>query len=191
MPRHPELVSFLLDRAIKFGSFKLSSGQQSDYYCDGKLVSFDGEGLSLIVDGILEEIKDLEVDAVGGMDMGATPIVAGVGLRAFDRGIPMPTFVVRKEAKAHGTMKGIEGPIPERGSRVVIVDDVVTSGGSILRAIERARQAGLEVVLAMCVLDRDSGGRAAMDRLGVPYRPLVTIAEIRQANENELGSKAG
>lgn len=190
MPRHPELVSLLLERAIQFGGpFRLSSGQESDYYCDARLVSFDGEGLSLIAKAIMQEIEGLEVDAVGGMDMGATPIVAGVALRAFDRGKPIPTFVVRKEAKAHGTMKDIEGPIPDHKCRVVIVDDVVTSGGSIRRAIEKVRLAGHEVVLALCVLDRESGGKDAMDRLGVPYQPLATIAEVRRANE--LRSTAG
>lgn len=189
MPRHPALVSFLLERAIKFGSFRLSSGQESDYYCDGKLVSFDGKGLSIIADAILDEIRDLDIDAIGGMDMGATPIVAGLALKTFDLGRPIPTFVVRKEAKAHGTMKEIEGPIPDHKCRVVIIDDVVTSGGSIKVAIEKVRQAGHEVALATCVLDRDSGGAEAMKRLGVPYQPLATIAEIRRARE--LSSKAG
>jgi orotate phosphoribosyltransferase len=189
MPRHPELVSFLLDRAIKFGSFKLASGQESDYYCDGKLVSFDGEGLSLIADAILHEIRDLPVDAIGGMDMGGTPIVAGVALRSRDLGTPIPAFVVRKSAKSHGTMKDIEGPLPDHGCRVAVVDDVVTSGGSIKDAIEKIRKAGHEVVLAISVLDRASGGAEAMAKLGVPYQPLATIAEIRQANER-LGSRA-
>jgi orotate phosphoribosyltransferase len=184
-PRHAALASFLLERAIRFGEFTLASGARSDYYCDGKLVSFDGRGLALIADAILQEIDDLELDAIGGMDMGATPIVAGVSLRAHERGLMLPSFVVRKAVKGHGTKKVIEGPIPPAPARVAVVDDVITSGGSTKLAIERIREAGHEVVVALSVLDRASGGAEAMAALDVPYRPLVTIAEIRELRGTE------
>ncbi|HHN78335.1 MAG TPA: orotate phosphoribosyltransferase [Phycisphaerales bacterium] len=176
--RHPALARCILDRAVKRGSFVLAGGQTSDYYCDIRLVSLSGEGASLIADALLEETQGLAFDALGGMDMGATPIAAAFGLRAFERGLDIPTFVVRKQAKGHGTRKRIEGPLPDEPARVVIVDDVVTSGGSLIGAVEAAREAGHEVVRALAVLDRESGGAANIASAGVAYQPLVTVSEL-------------
>jgi len=182
--RHPALARFLNDYAILHGRFTLTSGRTSSYYCDGKQASFSGEGLALISEAILEEIRDLRIDAIGGMDMGATPIVAAVALRAHQHGLTLPSFVVRKDVKAHGTQKTIEGVLPDHPPRrVVIVDDVVTSGGSIVKAIETVRARGHEVVLAISMLDRDSGGAEQLARLGVRYQPLVTIAELGITND--------
>src|SRR5690606_13486431 len=133
--RHPRLAEFLLTHAIKRGRFRLASGRESTYYCDGKLVSFSPEGIALIADAILEETKDVDAAAIGGMDMGATPIVAAVALRSFQIGRPLEAFVVRKEVKDHGTRKRIEGRIPATPSNVIIVDDVVTTAGSIIQSI--------------------------------------------------------
>jgi orotate phosphoribosyltransferase len=178
-PRHPRLAEFVRAKAIKVGQFRLASGGLSTYYCDGKMVSFAPEGALLIADAILEEIDRLGgVDAVGGMDMGATPIVSAVALRSHQRGKPLPSFVVRKGVKTHGTMKEIEGPIPQQPSRVVVVDDVVTTAGSVIQAIDAVRRAGHTVVLAISVLDRESGGARALEAIGVPYQPLVTISEL-------------
>lgn len=182
--RHPELAQFVQVRAIRRGSFTLASGRKSSYYCDGKQVSFSGEGLQLIADAMCAELRDVEFDAIGGMDMGATPIVAAVSLRLFQLGRTAPAFVVRKDVKDHGTRKEIEGPLPEQPSRVVIVDDVVTSGGSIIKSIEAVRRRGHEVVLAMSVLDRDGGGREALGEFGVKYQPLVTISELGISNDD-------
>jgi len=176
--RHPELAQYVNAHAILRGSFTLASGRQSSYYCDGKQVSFSGEGLSLIARAIAAEIRDLDIDAIGGMDMGATPIVAATALWHFEHGSPLPSFVVRKDVKAHGTKKEIEGVFPKEPSRVVIVDDVVTTAGSIIKSIEVVRAKGHEVALAISVLDRDGGGRQALEAIGVPYRPLVMIAEL-------------
>ncbi|MDZ4755350.1 MAG: orotate phosphoribosyltransferase [Phycisphaerae bacterium] len=183
--RHPELARLVNDKAIQRGTFTLASGRQSTYYCDGKLVSFAGDGVALIAEAILHEIRDLDIDAIGGMDMGATPIVSAVALRAHQLGKELPSFIVRKpsEVKAHGTKKNIEGPLPSAPSRVVIVDDVVTSGGSILQAIDAVRERGHTVVLAISVLDRDGGGAEALKTKGVPYRALVTISELGIVND--------
>lgn len=182
--RHPELAAFLESNAIRLGSFKLSSGQTSDYYCDGKLASFSPKGSNLIADAILRELSALDEmpAAIGGMDMGATPIVSVVACRSEQIGRPIPSFTVRKEAKAHGTKKRIEGLLPEVPSTVVIVDDVVTSGGSIREAIQAVREHGHTVVLAISVLDRGSGGDDAMASMGVPYQPLVRISELGVGN---------
>ena len=181
--RHAELARFLEGRAIRRGSFTLASGRKSSYYCDGKQVSFSGEGLQLIADAMCAELRNVDFDAIGGMDMGATPIVSAVSMRLFQLGRTAPAFVVRKDVKDHGTRKEIEGPLPENPSRLVIVDDVVTSGGSIIKSIEAVRRRGHEVVLALSVLDRDGGGSEALKALGVKYQPLVTIAELGISND--------
>lgn len=178
MARHPELARLLEQKSVRRGHFILSSGKTSDYYIDGKLTSMDPEGATLIAQAILDEIKDLPVDAVGGMDMGATPIVGAFAVQSLAAGRPLPTFVVRKEVKAHGTMKQIEGPVPKQPSKVVIVDDVVTSGKSILIAIDAARKAGHEVILAISVLDRNAGAAEALAGYNVPYQPLAVLKDI-------------
>jgi len=175
--KHPELVEFIQRAAFKRGSFVLSSGSTSNYYIDGKLVSFDPEGAWLTVEALLSELADVEYDAVGGMDMGATPIVAALALRSFQIGKPIPTFTVRKEAKEHGTKKLIEGPL-QRPCRVVIVDDVVTTGESIRKAIEAVRAIGCTVQLAISVVDRRAGADELLQGMGIPYRPLVRLAEL-------------
>ena len=177
-PRHPDLARFIANHAIRFGDFQLTSERASSYYCDGKQVSFSGEGAALIADAIIEELQGLEFDAVGGMDMGATPIVATLALRLHQMGRGTPTFVVRKQAKEHGTRRRVEGLMPQRPSKVVIVDDVVTTAGSILQSIEAVRDAGHEVVLALAMLDREEGGAERLKAARIAYRPLVRISEI-------------
>jgi len=176
--KYPELAKLLEKRSLRRGEFTLASGRTSSYYIDGKLTCLDPHGATAIAEAILAEIADLKVDAVGGMDMGATPIVGSVAVASLRAGRPLPTFVVRKEAKAHGTMKLIEGPIPATPSKVVVIDDVVTSGESILKAIDAVQKAGHEVVLAIAVLDRGAGAVDALARRKVPYRPLVTLTDI-------------
>jgi len=181
--RHPRLAELLARKSLRRGHFVLSSGRTSTYYIDGKLTSMDPEGATAIAEAILREVADLPVDAIGGMDMGATPIVGAVAAVSFRAGRPYPTFVVRKEVKAHGTMKQIEGPIPPAPAKVVIIDDVVTTGDSILKAIDAVQRAGYEVLLGICVLDRNAGAAEAMARRGVPYRPLVTLPDIGITDE--------
>lgn len=178
MPRHPKLAKLLEEKSLRRGNFILASGKSSTYYIDGKLTSMSAEGASLIADAILEEIRDLAVDAVGGMDMGATPIVGAVAVSGFRAGRPLPTFVVRKEVKAHGTMKQIEGPIPQTPGKVVIIDDVVTTGDSILKAIDAVEKAGHTVLLAISLLDRGAGATEALTRRGIRYQPLATLEDI-------------
>jgi len=176
--RYPRLVELLKHKSLRYGSFILASGKSSTYYIDGRLTAMDAEGAAVIAESILREIEGMPVDAVGGMDMGATPIVGAVACRSFLDGRPIPTFVVRKDVKTHGTMKRIEGPIPPAPCNVVIVDDVVTTGGSIVKAIDAVEEYGGKVLLAISVLDRDAGAREALERRGIAYRPLVTIADL-------------
>ncbi|MFA7238112.1 MAG: orotate phosphoribosyltransferase [Phycisphaeraceae bacterium] len=176
--RHSELLRFIDQRVLKRGKFRLASGRESSYYLDGKLASMDPVGISLICDAIFDEIAHLgNVDAIGGMDMGATPIVGALALRSGQIGRPLPTFVVRKAAKEHGTRKLIEGPL-QSGMSVVIVDDVVTTGSSILQAIDAVEQQKCKVLLAISVVDRDVGAGNLLTQRGISYQPLVTVAEL-------------
>lgn len=183
--RYPALAQFVQARAIREGDFTLASGAKSSVYCDGKQVTFSGEGALLVADAILNEIDAMPVDAIGGLEMGAIPIVAAVALRSAQRGKNISAFVVRKEVKGHGTRKVIEGPV-DAPCNVVIVDDVVTKGGSIIQAITAAKAAGHTVLLALSILDREEGGAKALLNAGIPYRSLVTMSEVRDGNARQL-----
>lgn len=118
------------------------------------------------------------VDAIGGLAIGADPIVGGVVSLGTRLAYPVQGFIVRKERKEHGTKKRIEGPALEAGTKVAIVDDVITSGGSIITAIEAAREAGLKPVVAYALVDRQQGGAAKIEAMGVPFRPLFKYKEL-------------
>jgi orotate phosphoribosyltransferase len=181
--RYPELVQVLQEKSLRRGHFVLTSGAISSYYIDGKMTCMDPHGALLIARAIMQEIANIAVDAVGGMDMGATPIVGAVAAVSHQAGRPMPVFVVRKEAKSHGTKKPIEGPFPAAPCQVVVVDDVVTTGGSIIKAIDVVEAAGGTVLLAITVLDRDAGARQAIEARGIKYQPLVTLQELGLGDE--------
>jgi orotate phosphoribosyltransferase len=176
--RHPELSAFVRDRMYRPGNFVLASGQRSSYYFDGKQASMDPHGAKLIAAAIMREIEDIEIDAIGGMDMGATPIAGAVALWSGQVGRPLPTFVVRKDAKQHGTRKRVEGPERHRNDRVAIVDDVVTTGNSILSAIDAVQELGCEIALAISVVDREAGASEALRERSIRYQPLVTLSEL-------------
>jgi len=158
-----------LRSCIRLGKVRLSSGKETDFYFDGRLVSLEPEGSVLIADLMLREIvKDGQVEAVGGLTSGADPITSSIGVLAHQRGIPLRLFYVRKEAKDHGMGKRIEGPPLPSGTRAVIVDDVITTGGSIIKARDILREdAGAVAVGAMAIIDREEGGREALEREGL------------------------
>ena len=138
------LVALVRHKALKFGDFTLASGKKATYYLDGKQVTLDAHGARLVAEGILDLLAERGMpDAVGGMSIGADPITSSVVTMSAVRGTPLAGFMVRKEPKGHGTNQFIEGPV-QPGDKVVIVEDVVTTGGSSLRAIERAEAFGLE-----------------------------------------------
>ena len=177
---YPELIQFIKENVLQTqGPYQLVSGASSDYYLDGKQATFHPKGIRLVADAILDEIcfLGLSPDSIGGMDMGATPIVSAIALRSNDIGLPVRTFVVRKQAKGHGTKKKIEG-LFKKGDEVVMVDDVITTGGSLLQAIQTIKEAGGKVILAISIIDRDGGGQEAFNLWGIPYRPLIKIEEL-------------
>lgn len=171
------LIQLFRERALKFGEFTLASGKKASYYLDGKQITLHSEGLRLVSEGLLDLLADVQFDAIGGMSIGADPIIGGVLAVAGEREIPLQGFLVRKEAKGHGTNRFIEGPV-KAGSRVVIVDDVVTTGGSSLDAVARIEEFGCQVVVAVAVVDRKEGGAANFTARGIPLRSLLTIEDF-------------
>ncbi len=169
--------------ALKYGDFTLRSGKKSKYYFDGRLLSLDPAGSRLIAEALLPVLNAAGVDAVGGPTLGADPIVAAVAVVSGQQGLPIPAFIVRKEAKAHGTGQAIEGPL-RPGSRVAIVDDTCTTGGSLFQAIDAAEAVGCEVVKVAAVLDRDEGGSEELRRRGYDF---VALLRANQDGEIEQG----
>lgn len=171
------LLELFRERALKFGDFTLASGKKAKYYLDGKQITLHSLGLRLVSLGLLELLHDVEFDAIGGMSIGADPIIGGVLTAAAEQGRQLDGFLVRKEAKGHGTGRFIEGPV-QPGARVVIVDDVVTTGGSSLQAIDRILEFGCQVVQVVAIIDRLEGGAANFAARNLSFRSLLTITDF-------------
>ena len=181
-----KLKNLIREKSLKFGDFTLASGKKAKYYLDGKQVTLDGEGAMLIGHGILDLIRNEPTfhssegklpDAVGGMSIGADPITAAVITMGAINHVPLRGFMVRKQSKGHGTNQYIEGPV-KQGDRVVIVEDVVTTGGSSLEAIERVEAAGITVLGVVAIIDRMEGGAKAFTDKGYVFRSLLTIQDF-------------
>jgi orotate phosphoribosyltransferase len=178
--RRKRLRDLLAQRALILGPITLSSGKVSNHYFDCRRVTLSSEGAELVGDAVLDVIHSLPEKplAIGGLTHGADPIIVAVMMRARHRGLPIDGFFVRKEAKAHGTKNLIENA-PKPGTKVVIVDDVVTAGGSVLKAIEDAEHAGCEVVAAITIVDRKEGGGDKIRAKTTRYLPLFTLDDFR------------
>ena len=172
-----QLIELFRERALKFGDFTLASGQKSSYYLDGKQVSLHSSGLRLVSQGLLELLGDVEFEAIGGMSIGADPIVGGILTVAAETGRSIDGFMVRKEAKGHGTNRFVEGPV-RPGAKVVIIDDVVTTGGSSLLAVDRVEEFGCKVVQVVGIVDRKQGGAKHFAARGLPFCSLLTIEDF-------------
>ena len=174
---HHSVVQRLLELAVelgalKYGEFTLSSGKKSSYYFDGRLLSLNPEGANLIGKSLLPLIHKSSVKAIGGPTLAADPIVTAVSLASYAQGEGIPGFIVRKETKEHGTAQLIEGHITP-GSKVAIVDDTCTTGGSLFHAIQAAESYGCEVVKVIAVLDRREGGTEELIRRGYDFVSLM------------------
>ena len=172
-----QLINLFRERALKFGDFTLASGQKSSYYLDGKQITLHSSGLRLVSQGLLELLDDVSFEAIGGMSIGADPIIGGVLTVAAETGRSIDGFMVRKEAKGHGTNRFIEGPV-RPGAKVVIIDDVVTTGGSSLLAVDRVQEFGCEVVQVVGIVDRKQGGAENFAARGLPFRALLTVEDL-------------
>ena len=174
-----ELIGLVEAKALKRGTFRLASGREASFYLDAKQVVLDAHGAMLVGQAILERLRSLGPlpAAVGGMSIGADPITSAVITMAGVEGLPLKGFMVRKEPKDHGTKKYVEGPV-EPGQRVVIVEDVTTTGGSSLLAIDRVHEFGLVVERVVTVIDRLAGAKDAFAARGIPLESLVTIRDL-------------
>lgn len=158
--------------ALELGEFTLSSGQESKYYFDGRLLTLDPEGSDLIASLFLEEILVARAEAAGGPTVASVPIAGAIALKSRLDGTPVRGFFVRPEVKGHGGRKQIEGPV-EPGMKVAVFDDAVSTGGSLLPAIDAVQAFGCQVVLVLCVLDRMQGGSEEIRRRGLPFYAIL------------------
>jgi orotate phosphoribosyltransferase len=179
MTEHERLVTLLATRSARRGQFVLASGRSSTLYIDARLTTMSPDGLALIGSlglALLDE-RGWDVDCVGGLTLGADPIAYAISYASACSGRPRRAFTVRKEAKTHGTGKRIEGPFM-RGDRVAIVEDVITTGGSALRAIDAVRAEGGTVAGVLALVDREEGGRETIEAQGIPVAALVRAHDI-------------
>jgi orotate phosphoribosyltransferase len=179
MPDHDRLLTLLAERSARRGHFTLASGRQSTLYIDARLTTMSPDGLALIGPLALAALRasGWVVDAVGGLTLGADPVSYAIAYASALAGEPVRAFTVRKEAKAHGTGRLVEGPFRE-GDRVAVIEDVITTGGSALRAAVAIRAAGGTPVGVLALVDREEGGREALESAGLPVLSLARASEI-------------
>ena len=172
-----ELLKMLKEKAYRKGEFKLSSGKTSEHYVNCKPVTLTGRGLTLISMMMLEHV---ETKVVAGLTLGADPLVSGVAVcSALDMRL-INALIVRKEPKGHGTGAWIEGPLLPKGTKVTVLEDVVTTGGSSIKAVEKLRDAGYVVDRIVTIVDRKEGGEDAIKEAGLELRSLFTIDDLCQ-----------
>mgnify|MGYP000303579036 CR=1 FL=1 len=181
--RRARLIEIIKERSFQEGpAFKLASGKTSTFYFNMKPTMLDSEGAYLIASLILDQLENVEVDLIGGLEMGAVPIASGVAAVSYTQGRKLPAFFVRKQAKEHGTQALVEGLAKGEsmaGKKVVVVEDVTTTGGSALKAADALRAAGAEIVSVITVVDRLDGAAEAFAAAGLKFEPLLTLADFR------------
>ena len=182
MTEHSSLITLLATRSAKHGQFTLASGKQSTFYIDARLTTMSPEGLSTIGPLALSALQQTQwqVDSVGGLTLGADPIAYAISYASARTSKPLRAFTVRKEPKTHGTGKLLEGPF-RQGDRVAVIEDVITTGGSAIRAIDAVRAAGGVIAGVLALVDREEGGRQTIEAAGVPVVTLVTASQIMRA----------
>ena len=171
------LLQLLAAQAYRHGEFTLASGRSSHHYVNCKPVSLSGVGLALLGRLMLEQVEPGAV-AVAGLTLGADPLVSAVAMRAALDGRQLDALIVRKQAKGHGTGAWLEGPLPPAGSRITVLEDVVTTGGSSLQAVEQLRQAGYLVERVVTIVDRQEGGLEALQAAQLELRSLYLLEEV-------------
>lgn len=164
--------------ALKKGRFVLSSGKESSFYLDGRVITMLPEGASLTAQIILRMLEVDMPDAIGGPTLGADPIVGAICAEAYGLQVPLKGFIVRKAAKGHGTQKQVEGPALNPSERVVLIDDVATSGKSLVEAKEVLSGMNVSVLKAVVIVDRNEGARDALLKAGCPLESIFTLADL-------------
>jgi orotate phosphoribosyltransferase len=170
------LLEIFRARAVSFGRFTLASGKESSYYINSKKALFNSEAVWLLGELLWEMTRNLDVQAIGGLEVGAIPMATAAALRYHSAGRPIEAFFVRKQAKGHGSQERVEGLV-QPGWRVAVIDDVLTTGGSVEQAIAEVERIGARVVVVSCIVDRLEGAR---ERLAprYDYRPIFTIRDF-------------
>lgn len=177
-----KLRQLILERAVSHGQVQLSSGQTSSFYIDGKQITLSAEGALLFAEQFLASNPPETYEAVGGPTLGADPMAAAVSVLSALKSVPKSAFIVRKAAKVHGMMRRIEGPLAD-GARVIVIEDVITSGKSVLEAIDALEQEkGCRIVKIVCLVDREQGAREAFAARGYRFEPLFTATELGMCN---------
>lgn len=172
------LLTLLKKQAFKKGRFVLSSGRISNYYLDGRLITLSPEGAYLVAEIILEMIKARKIDAIGGPTLGADPIVGAVASLSYIKKRPVKAFIVRKSLKEHGMRRQIEGPRLKKNSRVILVDDVATTGGALIEAKQALNERGVRVDKAIVIVDRGEGAKENLAREGLRLESIFKIEDF-------------
>ncbi len=178
-----QLLGFLKTRCYREGDFTLASGEKSNFYFDARTASLSSLGTHLIGKAVYDKIKDLDVHGIGGLEIGAIPLTAAVVQTYHQNGKTIEGFFVRNQPKQHGTRKLIEGQL-EPGSKVVILDDVATKGGSIMKAVTAVRETRCEVVRVVVLVDREQGAAELFVKENIPFAPLFTISDVKRFAPN-------
>lgn len=177
------LITIIKARSVETGrTFRLASGRESDFYCNLKPTMLDAEGAYLLGSLIVEAVAGDKPDFIGGLELGAVPLATAAAAIGHARGIPLQAFIVRKAAKDHGTRSLVEGPMRGEsleGRRVIILEDVTTTGGSSMKAVEAVRGEGAQVIKVLTMVDRQEGAAEAFEAAGVTFQALITAAELR------------
>jgi orotate phosphoribosyltransferase len=176
--------------ALLHGEFTLSSGKKSDHYFEGKRLTLHPEGAYLIGKEMFDRLVDTDVDAVGGLVMGAFPIITALAVVSHQEGKPIPTFIVRDQPKEHGTQRKIEGHF-EKGSKVAVVDDVITTGGSVLKAIKAVEEEGCTVEKVIVIVDRNEGGSDWLREKGYNFEAIINLPPSGEARISESSGTQG
>jgi len=173
-----ELFQLLKTQAFSKGKFILSSGKESDFYLDARLVTLSAPGAYLTARIMLDMIKDDDLDAIGGPTLGADPMVGAIASLSYQEGRPIKTFIIRKQPKAHGKQQQVEGPLLKEGGSVVIIDDVATTGKAFVESIEVLRKMNIKIKKAISIIDRGEGALEALAKYNVPLVSIFTISEF-------------
>lgn len=173
-----KLKELLQKDALKLGKFVLSSGKESNYYLDGRIITLTPEGAYLVASIILEMIKGRNIAAVGGPTLGADPITGAIGVLSHLNNVKLKTFIVRKKAKEHGSKRQIEGPALNKGERVIIVDDVATTGKALLEAKEALDKEGVIIDTCIVIVDRSEGAAEALRENGLKLESIFSIEDF-------------
>ena len=184
------LGEIILERSFKYSEnppFTLASGRKSNFYFNCKPTTLDPEGMNLIGAIIFDMLKDTGITAAGGLTLGADPIANALAVISYQKGNPIKSFIVRKDVKDHGTKSAIEGNV-RAGEKVAIIDDVITTGGSTITAIEHARRAGLRVEMVITLIDREEGGRENILRHSDNIKSILTRTDIMTLRDKKTAA---